>query len=135
HVDEREVLTWYISDPTDPVAEPRAVRYPQAGTNNAVVTLWVFDLESGERVEVAWDHERFPYLGRVDWSEGSPLTLLVETRDQRTMQLLEADPSGATKVVAEQTDPRWVDLTEEAPVRLEDGRVVDVVVDPDADTY
>ena len=62
HVDEREVQVWYISDPTDPAAEPRAVRYPQAGTNNAVVTLWVFDLESGERVEVTWDHERFPYL-------------------------------------------------------------------------
>ena len=93
HVDEREVLTWFISDPTDPAAEPRAVRYPQAGTNNAVVTLWVFDLESGERVEVTWDHERFPYLARVDWSEGSPLTLLVQTRDQRTVRLLEADAS------------------------------------------
>ena len=52
HVDERDVLTWFISDPTDPAAEPRAVRYPQAGTNNAVVTLWVFDVESGERDEV-----------------------------------------------------------------------------------
>ena len=62
--------------------------------------------------------------------------MLVETRDQRTVQLLEADASsGATRVVAEQTDPRWVELTEEAPVRLEDGRVVDVEADADADTY
>ena len=136
HVDEREVQVWFISDPTDSAAEPRTVRYPQAGTNNAVVTLWVFDLESGERVEVTWDHEGFPYLARVDWSEGSPLTLLVQTRDQRTVRLLEADTStGSTQVVAEQTDPRWVELTEDAPVRLADGRVVDVVVDAEADTY
>jgi dipeptidyl-peptidase 4 len=135
-VDEREVQVWFISDPTDPAAEPRTVRYPQAGTNNAVVTLWVFDLESGERVEVTWDHERFPYLARVDWSEGSPLTVLVQTRDQRTVRLLEADAStGSVRVVAEQTDPRWVELTEEGPVRLADGRVVDVVVDTEADTY
>jgi hypothetical protein len=98
--------------PDEPAAEP-SVRYPQAGTSNAVVTLWVFDLESGDRVEVTWDHERFPYLARVDWSEGSPLTVLVQTRDQRTVRLLEAGTAtGATTVVAEQTDPRWVELTE-----------------------
>ncbi len=136
HVDERDVLVWYIGDPTDPAAEPRPVRFPQAGTDNAIVTLWVFDVESGERVEIAWDREAFPYLARVEWSEGSPLTLLVETRDQRTVRLLETDASsGATRVVAEQTDPRWVELTDEAPVRLADGRVVDVEADADADTY
>ena len=37
--------------------------------------------------------------------------------------------------MGERTDPRWVELTEDAPVRLADGRVVDVVVDADADTY
>ena len=81
----------YLSDPTDPAAEPRAVRYPEAGSNDAIVTLWVFDVESGGRVEVRWDLEAFPYLARVTWDH-EPLTLLVETRDQRTVRLLEADP-------------------------------------------
>ena len=62
---------WYLSDPTDPAAEPRPVRYPEAGTNNAIVTLWVFDVESGERVEVRWDREAFPYLARVTWERRS----------------------------------------------------------------
>jgi dipeptidyl-peptidase 4 len=136
HVDERDVLVWFIGDPTDPAAEPRPVRYPQAGTNNAVVTLWVFDAESGERVEIVWDREAFPYLARVEWSEGSPLTLLVQTRDQRSVSLLSAeDSSGETTILSEQTDPRWVELVEDAPVRLSDGRVVDVVADPETDTY
>ncbi len=136
HVDERDVQVWFIGDPTDPAAEPRPVRYPQAGTNNAVVTLWVFDVESGERLEIAWDRERFPYLARVEWSEGSPLTLLVQTRDQRTVSLLSAeDASGETTILSEQTDPRWIELVEDAPVRLSDGQVVDVVADPETDTY
>ena len=136
HVDERDVLVWHISDPTDPAAEPRAVRYPQAGTSNAVVTLWVFDVASGERVEVAWDREAFPYLSRVHWGEGAPLLLLVQTRDQRTVRLLEADAAtGGTSLVVERSDPQWIDLPEEAPVRLSDGRVVDVVADRDTDTY
>jgi dipeptidyl-peptidase-4 len=136
HVDERDVLVWHISDPTDPAAEPRAVRYPQAGSSNAVVTLWVFDVATGERVEVAWDHEAFPYLSRVHWGEGAPLMLLVQTRDQRTVRLLEADAAtGGTSLVVERSDPQWIDLPEDAPVRLSDARVVDVVADRDTDTY
>jgi dipeptidyl-peptidase-4 len=136
HVDEREVLVWHISDPTDPGAPPRAVRYPQAGTANAVVTLWVFDARSGERVEVRWDREAFPYLARVEWSEAGPLTLLVQTRDQRMVRLLEADvASGETTLVSERIDPEWVDLIEDAPTRLADGRVVDVAAARETDTY
>ena len=135
HVDEREVSIRYLSDPTDPAAEPRAVRYPEAGSNDALVTLWVFDIESGERVEVRWDLETFPYLARVTWHH-EPLTLLVQTRDQRTVRLLEADPaSGETSILSEHTDPRWISLVDDAPIRLADGRVVDVVADPDTDTY
>ncbi len=136
HVDERDVLVWHIGDPTDPAAAPRPVRYPQAGTANAVVTLWVFDVESGERREIRWDHDGFPYLARVLWEEGGPLALLVQTRDQRTVRLLEADvDSGETALVAEQTDPEWIDLPDQAPTRLSDGRIVTVVADRGADTY
>ena len=135
HVDERKVSIRYLSDPTDPAAEPRAVRYPEAGSNDALVTLWVFDVESGDRVEIRWDLEAFPYLARVTWDH-EPLTLLVQTREQRTVRLLEADPaSGETSILSEHTDPRWISLVEDAPVRLSDGRVVDVVADPDTDTY
>jgi dipeptidyl-peptidase 4 len=138
HVDERDVLVWHIADPTDPAAQPRAVHYPQAGTNDAVVTLWVFDAQDavgGGRVEVRWDHGRFPYLSRVHWDNG-PLMLLVQTRDQKTVQLLEAsETTGETTLVEERSDPQWIDLTDEAPLRLLDGRVVDVVADREADTY
>ena len=95
----------------------------------------MFDVESGERVEVRWDLEAFPYLARVTWDH-EPLTLLVQTRDQRTVRLLEADPaSGETSILSEQTDPRWIGLVDDAPVRLSDGRVVDVIADPETDTY
>src|SRR5581483_7718422 len=90
-VDESRVRVWHIFDATDPASAPRAVRYPQAGTDDAEVTLHVFELATGERVEVSWDRTAFPYLARVCWSDGSPLTILVQTRDQRTTRLLEVD--------------------------------------------
>jgi dipeptidyl-peptidase-4 len=135
HVDERSVLVWHIADPTDPAAEPRAVRYPAAGTANAVVTLFVFDVESGERVEIGWDRDAFPYLARVLWREGGPLALLVLSRDQRRARLLEADDrTGAVTLVREDSDAEWVDLHDDAPTRLSDGRVVSIVADRATDT-
>ena len=134
-VDEREVTVLHIADPTDPVAPPRPMRYPLAGTADATVRLWCFFLPRGDRVELRWDREAFPYLARVHWSEGGPLTFLVQSRDQRTVRLLEADGSGETWPVSERTDPEWVDLPEGAPDRLSDGTLVDVVTDREADTY
>src|SRR3990170_632632 len=114
----------------DDAPAPRAIRYPQAGTEDAVVTLFVFDVATGARFEIAWDREAFPYLARVLWDEGGPLTLLVQSRDQRRVQLLEADETtGATGVVAELEDREWFDLFEDAPLRMDDGRIVMVVAD------
>jgi len=132
-VDERPVAIWWIGDPTDASAAPRSVRYPAAGTDDAIVTLHLFDVGTGGRVDVEWDREAFPYLARVYWSEGSPLTLLVQSRDQRRTRLLEVDArTGAATLVREDADDRWIDLAEDAPVRLSDGRLVTVVAGVDA---
>ncbi|MGZ4152934.1 MAG: prolyl oligopeptidase family serine peptidase [Actinomycetota bacterium] len=133
--DVTPVHTWWIADPAEPGTPPRPIRYPQAGTDDAIVTLHVFDVRNGERVEVRWDRNAFPYLGRVDWSEGSPLTVLVVSRDQRRTQLLEVAPSGSTTVVREESDPEWVDLPSGGPTRLGNGRLVTIRADRDADAY
>jgi dipeptidyl-peptidase-4 len=134
-VDERDVNLWHIFDSTDPASTPRPMRYPQAGTNDAVVTLHLFDVETGDRTDVTWDRERFPYLGRFHWSRGGPPLALVTSRDQRTTHLLEIDAvTGTTTLVRETTDPEWVDVVFEVPDRLPDGRVVEVVSDRAVDT-
>jgi dipeptidyl-peptidase-4 len=128
-VDERPVETWWISDPTSPDTPPHPIRYPRAGTANAEVTLHVLDIESGDRVDVRWDDAaRFEYLARVDWSDDAPLTLLVQSRDQRSTRVLEADErTGTTVVRREDTDAAWVELVAGSPSRLDDGRLVSTV--------
>ncbi|MEX0984147.1 MAG: DPP IV N-terminal domain-containing protein [Actinomycetota bacterium] len=124
-VDERPVQTWWITDPTDPHAEPVAVRYPRAGTDNAIVTLHVVDLSTGVRTDIAWSEaDRFEYLSRVDWDEHG-LTIEVLARDFTESRVLVADPvTGSTTVVASQTSDRWLDPIEGLPARLDDGRLV-----------
>jgi dipeptidyl-peptidase-4 len=135
-VDERPVRIWHIADSSDPAAPPRAMRYPAAGTDNAIVTLHVFDVSDGARVDVEWDRAAFPYLARVHWSDGGPLLVLVVSRDQLRTDLLEVDPAtGATTSRGQASDPEWVELARDAPVRLSDGRIVEIWADRESDAY
>ena len=131
-VDERKVLVWHIASPVDPAAPPRAVRYPQAGTENAHVSLSVLGLD-GSRVDVHWDRDAYPYLVNVTWNERGPLTLLVMSRDQKRWVVLEADPaSGDTGSVYEDVAEHWHTVVTGVPDRLTDGRLV--FVDESEDT-
>ncbi|MET9373392.1 prolyl oligopeptidase family serine peptidase [Streptomyces sp. NPDC002992] len=122
--DDRPVRRWWISDPAHPDREPRAVPYPAAGTPNAEVRLYVVDL-AGERTEVEWDRERYPYLARVHWSSGGPPLILVQARDQRTQLHLAVDAAtGATRTVHVDEDPVWLELLPGVPAWAPDGRLV-----------
>jgi dipeptidyl-peptidase-4 len=132
-VDERLVRTWYIADQTDPAAPPRAVRYPQAGTEDAVVTLHLFDVETGGRTDVVWDAAAFPYLGRFHWSEGGGPLLVVVSRDQPG-QLLEVDRDRRNRLRGgRSTRSGWTGVRDPLrPVRRP--CIVTVVADRETDT-
>ena len=91
-VDVSPVERWYIAEPASPDQQPREVRYPAAGTSNAKVGLHVLALDGGS-IEVAWDNDRFPYLAAVHWASSERLLLTVQSRDQRDVQVLEANPT------------------------------------------
>ena len=122
-VDERHVRTWHILDAIDPDATPRTLRYPAAGSRNADVSLHVLGLD-GSRMDVVWDGERFEYLARVVRNEGRPLTLLVQSRDQRITQVLTVNEDGETSLLREDRDDAWVELVRGSPAWTEDGRLV-----------
>jgi dipeptidyl-peptidase 4 len=113
-VDVSPVAEWHIGDPGHPERAPQVVRYPAAGTANADVTLHVVDLD-GRATAVEWDRAALPYLVDVHWSEAG-LVLAVESRDQRRLVVLTADPhTGATTAIDEQTDERWVEIVAGVP--------------------
>lgn len=74
-------------------------RYPKAGRPNAIVDLFVRDLETGEAVEVNWRREDWgpatdQYLARVNWVlepevEGAQLPTLLFQRVNRDQNVLE----------------------------------------------
>ena len=134
--DESAVLTWHISDPAHPEREPRRVRYPQAGTANAVVGLALVGLD-GRRTDVAWrsdtelDGRLLEYLAAVEWSAHRPVLTLL-TRDQRRLEHRDVDPdTGTTSSVRAVTDAAWVERLPGTPRRLPDGRLLHSVDEGD----
>ncbi len=122
--DTGPVGTWWVSDPAWPDRPPVAQRYPAAGTADAEVGLWWLGLD-GTRTEIKWDRGRFPYLAEVEWHPAGPPLLVVERRNHKACDVLEADiASGMTERRAGLTDPVWVSWPPGVPTRLDDGRLV-----------
>lgn len=122
--DESPVQRWHIADPAHPGRKPAEIAYPAAGTPDAEVRLFVMDL-AGDRTEVVWDREAFPYLAQVHWSSAGAPLLLVQARDQRSQRYLAVDPeTGATRIVHVDEDPVWLDLFPGVPAWAPDGRLV-----------
>ena len=118
------VERWYIADPAAPDQPSHEVRYPAAGTSNAVVELHVLAIDGGS-IDVNWDRERFPYLTGVHWVSNERLLLAVQSRDQHEVQVLEGNPTtGDTAVIYADHEETWVELVPGTPDELDDGRLV-----------
>ena len=121
--DARAVERFTIADPAHPERAAQTFPYPRPGRPNVKARLGLARLAGGKPTWVAWDRERFPYLARVLWKEGTaPLTLLVQAREQKRQQLLTVDAtSGRTHLLLEQTDDAWLNLSPDVPAWLPDG--------------
>jgi dipeptidyl-peptidase-4 len=124
--DKSAVRRWHIADPANPEAEPNVVAYPAAGTDNVTLRLAIIGLD-GSRVDV--DRGEDEYFTTAHWSAGGPLLIAQQPRDQRRMTVSSVDAgTGATTVVAEDTDETWVEIVPGAPAWTADGRLVRVAV-------
>jgi dipeptidyl-peptidase-4 len=132
-VDVRPVQRWWLHDPSDPQAPPTTLRYPAAGTANAIVGLAAIGLD-GSCTRVVWDGDALHYIAGVDWSAGSPLTVAMQSRDQRRLDVLVVDDHSRTHLVRSIRADPWVTLVEGTPRWTSDGRLVTVEDDREADT-
>ena len=87
-------------------------RYPQAGTANAKVELWVVDPKGKRHVKVDLGTNPDIYLARVDWAaDGSVLYVQRQSRDQKQLDMLRVDPAtGASHILFSETSKSWINL-------------------------
>lgn len=101
-------------------------RYPRAGTDNALVELYVHDLHSGERRQMDLDEETDIYLYRVDWFPDSQhLAVQRQPRDLQSLDLLRFDvASGEPTPLLREQSPIWVELQDDLTFVGETGEFV-----------
>ncbi len=99
-------------------------RYPAAGDANVKIQLGVIELSSlapapdktktGATIPVTWlDLGANPdiYLARVDWIDGRHVSFQRQSRDQRTLDLIEADlDTGKQRTLVTEHSDTWVSL-------------------------
>jgi dipeptidyl-peptidase-4 len=99
-------------------------RYPAAGDSNVVVQLGV--VKPGDGATLWLDLGRDPdiYLARVDWIDAGHVTFQRQARNQRTLELIEADlGAGTQRTLLTETSKTWVPLHSHLNF-LPDGRFV-----------
>lgn len=119
--DNRGVEQLSIEDVAHPERKPEETYYPRPGKANAKVRVGIIPVGGGATTWVKWDTAKLPYLTRVRWSEHAPLTLVVQSRDEKTVDVLAADARGRTRLLVEEHDDAWLDLDPTLPRWLPDG--------------
>jgi dipeptidyl-peptidase-4 len=98
-------------------------RYPRAGRPNAVVDLFVRDMETGEVTQL-FTAGPDTYLARVNWTSAEHVWFQSVDRDQTAIGYhLTPLPDGEPRLVFQETQDRWVNLTDDF-LPLEGGRVL-----------
>ena len=89
-------------------------KYPKAGEKNAVVSLHIYDVKSGSTKKINLGNYNDFYIARMKWTnEANTLSAQILNRHQDNLDLLFIDGnSGAAKVVLNEKDKAYVDVTD-----------------------
>lgn len=100
-------------------------RYPAAGDDNVRVQLGVIAPRAGTAARwIDLGPEQDIYLARVDWRDARHLSFQRQSRDQKILELVEADlNSGRERVLVTETSKTWVPLHDNLRF-LDDGRLL-----------
>jgi dipeptidyl-peptidase-4 len=91
-------------------------RYPVAGSDNAVVELYLMDPDGGNRVKVDLGPDTDIYLARVDWGPDDYLYVQRQDRAQSRIDMLKVDPAtGTSEILFTEKAARedyWINLSD-----------------------
>jgi len=91
-------------------------RYPVAGSDNAIVELYVMDPDGANRVKVDLGGNTDIYIARVDWGPDGSLYVQRQNREQTVLDMLKVDPAtGESEIWFTEKaarDDYWINLSD-----------------------
>ena len=92
-------------------------RYPVAGSDNAIVELFVMDPDGGNKVKVDLGEETDIYIARVNWGPDDYLYVQRQNREQTVLDMLKVDPAtGESEIWFTENaarDQYWINLSDD----------------------
>lgn len=102
-------------------------RYPAAGSDNALVQLFLMNPDGSGKVEVDLGAETDIYLARADWGPDDFLYVQRQNRDQTVLDMLKVDPAtGKSEILfteAAAARDYWINLSDNYKF-LKDGSLI-----------
>lgn len=93
---------------------PYQYKYPKAGEQNSVVSIKVFNLESGKTVDVNIGQETDQYIPRIKWTlNDKELCVYRLNRLQNKLELLLADAqTGRSSVIYKESNEAYIEIND-----------------------
>ena len=133
--DERRVKEFTMTYYRELYPELYTFKYPKAGEKNALVSIHVYDLETGKTSVMDTGDETDQYIPRIEWTR-DPLTLSIIrlNRLQNHVEVLHCDAvSGSPEVVYEETNDAYIsEATDDMITYLDDGESFVLMSERDA---
>lgn len=128
-VDESDVEVRWIGDPAQPEREPRAHRYPTAGTANAAVSLHRISVD-GHITDLDWDHHAYCYLASVNVAESGQVTISTLSRDQQRQAIYRLTDDQLEPIATRAQSP-WITVVSGVPTADPSGALIEVLDNDD----
>jgi dipeptidyl-peptidase-4 len=111
--DSSNVETFHIIDEMPCYNIVHYQKYPEAGSINFLTSLGVVDIETNHIAWMDLGPEPDIYIPRMSWTRSSDILSIQRlNRTSQRLDILFGDPtSGATKIILTETDPCWIDPT------------------------
>ena len=108
--DERHVKEFHMTMYNDLYPDLYRFKYPKAGERNAIVSIQVYDLETGDITEMDTGDETDQYIPRIKWTDDPEILSIIRlNRLQNHMEILHADAvTGTSEVVYEESNPYYI---------------------------
>lgn len=109
--DESNVKEYFLQVWGELYPELVKYKYPKAGEDNSIVTVFSYNLETGKIIPVEIGDEKDIYIPRIKWTnDANYLSVIRLNRLQNKMDVLISDvDNGNSKVVLTETNERYID--------------------------
>jgi len=86
-------------------------KYPKAGEKNSIVQIWVYDIKSGNNIQMETGKETDNYLPKISWTNsGGDLGIFRMNRLQNKLELLLANPNtGDSRLIYTEKNSRYIE--------------------------